>query len=68
MLTLFAQLHGWGMADIAILVILAVVIFGIVAIVVRQAEIPIPPWVWQILGLVLIAIVAILAIKFVVSL
>ncbi len=65
---LFAQLHGWSMADLAIWIVVLVVVFGIVVIVIRQAQIPIPSWIWQILGLVLIAIVAILAIKFVVSL
>ncbi len=66
-LLLFA-ITQWSMTDLAIFFVVLAIIIGIVVIVVRQAGIQIPQWVWQIAGLVILAVVAILAIRFVASL
>jgi hypothetical protein len=42
-------------------------IIGVVIIALNKFGIPIPQWVWQIAGIVLVAVVAIVAIKFLVS-
>lgn len=68
MLASLLAVGGYSLAQIAIFVVVAVVLLGIVIIVTRVAGVPIPPWVWQIVGLCLIAVVAIVAIKFVASL
>jgi hypothetical protein len=58
---------AWGIGHIAIAVVVAVILIGIVIIVVRVAGVPIPSWFWQIIGLVVLGVVAIIAIKFVMS-
>lgn len=65
---LLAAIGAWSMGDLAILVVIAAVLIGIVVIVMHESGIALPPYVWKIAGLVLLAIIAILAIKFVVSL
>lgn len=55
----------WGMSAWAIFVVVALVLLGIVAIVVKATGWTIPAWFYQILGLVALAIVAIAAIRFV---
>jgi hypothetical protein len=57
-----------NIVSLAIYIIIAVVVLGIAWIVVKQAQLPIPQWVWQIIGLVILGVVAILAIRFLVSL
>ena len=59
---------AWSIGQIAIAVVIVIAIIAIVAIFVRVAGIPIPNWVWQILGIVVCAFLVILAIKFVLSL
>ena len=56
------------LVQLAIYIIVAAVVFGIAYIVVKQSGIPIPPWVMSIIGLVVLAVVAILAVRFVASL
>jgi len=68
MLGALLAVGSYSLAQIAIFVVVAVVLLGIVIIVTRVAGVHIPPWVWQIVGLCLIAVVAIVAIKFVASL
>ena len=65
---ILAAIGGYSLVQIAIFVVLLIVMIGIVMIVVKQAGIPIPQYVWSIIGLVILAIVAIVAIKFVASL
>jgi hypothetical protein len=57
-----------SMANIAIAIVVAVVVIGIAMIVVRQSGIVVPPWFWQIVWLVVLAVVAIIAIRFVMTL
>ena len=59
---------SWSWTGIAIGVVLAIVIIGIVWVVIKESGVPIPAWVLKILWLVLLAVVAIVAIKFVASL
>ena len=68
MLTALIAMGGYSLGQIAIFVVVALVLLGIVIIVTRVAGVPIPTWVWQIVGLVVLAIVAIVAIRFVMSL
>lgn len=68
-MTLFAQLRSsYSLADMAIFFVILAVLVGIVLIVIRQSGLAIPQWVLTILGLVVLAVVAILAIRFVASL
>ena len=68
MFTALLAIGGYSLAQIAVFVILAIVVIGIVMIVAKHTGIPIPSWVWQIVGLVILAVVAIAAIRFVMSL
>jgi len=61
-------LAGYSLGQIAIFIVIAFVLLGIVFIVAKQTGVPIPPWVWQIIGLVILAVVAIIAIRFVMTL
>lgn len=65
---MLALIGGYSLVQIAIFIVLLIVVVGIVLIVARTAGIAIPQWVWQIVGLVVLAIVAIVAIKFVAGL
>jgi len=58
----------WGVAAWATFVVVALVLLGIVAIVAKATGWAIPTWFYHILGLVALAIVAIVAIRFVASL
>ncbi len=68
MALLFADVSTWGMSQWAICIVVAVVLIGIVLIVMHEAGVVLPAYMWKIGGLVLLAIVAILAIKFVATL
>lgn len=65
---LFAQAgFTWSLAS---LLIAAIIICGLIAIayiVIKAMGVPIPPWFWQVLGIILIVIVGVLAIKFLMS-
>ena len=63
-----AGFGGYSIGHIAIMVVVALAIIGIVIIAARVFGIPIPQWVWQILGIVVVACVAIVAIRFVMTL
>lgn len=69
---LFAQQmrHGasWSFADIAIAVLIILGILGIVLIVSKVVGFQIPPWVWQILGIVVAVGLGIIAIRFLTNL
>jgi hypothetical protein len=60
--------RGWTIGDIAIAVVIVIAVIAVVAIFVRVAGIPIPQWVWQILGVVVCAFLVILAIRFLLAL
>lgn len=55
---------GMGFGQIAILVIIVLAVCGIVIIAANKFGVPIPPWIWQILGILVVAFVAVWAIKF----
>ncbi len=60
--------RAWGLVDWLIAFVVVAAVIGIVYIALRQFGIVIPDWFKQILLIVLVAVVAILAIRFVVSL
>ena len=63
MTPILAQLAGYGWSHLAIMVVVALIVCGIVCIVIREAKIPVPSWVWAILGLLALGFVAIFAIR-----
>jgi hypothetical protein len=67
-MTLIAQLAGWGFGQLAIAMIIILAVVAIVAIAVRAMNIPVPAWVWQVLGVILVAAVCIVAVRFLLSL
>lgn len=58
---------GWGFGQIAIAVIVLLAVIGIVIVATKVMGVPIPQWVWQIAGIVIVACVAIVAIRFLLS-
>lgn len=60
-------LWGWSFAECAIVLVVALAVIALVAIFVREAKVPIPPWVWQVIGVIILTVVIVLAIKFVAS-
>ena len=63
---LIAQaVHLWSIADWAIFCVVIAILVGIVLIVLKATNTQLPAWAWQIAGLVVLAVVAILAIRFV---
>jgi hypothetical protein len=71
MLALMAQ-HIWpgsgGIVGMAKTIIIIVAVCAVVWIVVKASGLPIPPWVWSILFVILLAVVAIVAIEILASL
>ncbi len=72
--TIFAQVvqgggwRAWGLVDWLIAVIIVCAVVAIVYIALRQFGIEIPAWFKQVLLILVVAIVCILAIRFLVSL
>lgn len=62
MLTMLA--FAGGIPQLLIWAIVVAGCIGIAVIVARVAGIPIPGWFWQILGIILLVVVGVLAIKF----
>ena len=60
-------LMGWGLGEILVLIIVIAALLSIVYVAVDAMGSPIPAWVWKIIGIVIIAFVAIVAIKLVLS-
>jgi hypothetical protein len=60
-------LAGYSLAQLAIGFLLIIGVVGIVVIVARNSGVPIPPWVYQIGGIVILVIVGIIAIKILMS-
>lgn len=58
----------WTFGNIVIAVIVIAGIIGIALVACRVAGIVIPNWVWQILGIVAVVVIAVIAIKFLLSL
>jgi hypothetical protein len=72
MVSMLAEVVGGGRAadpgGILIWIVIIAAAVGIALIALRVFGLVPPPWVWQILGIVACAVVAILAIRFVLSL
>jgi len=56
---------SWGIAQFAIALIIVVAIVAIVMIFLRQAGIPVPGWIWNVVWIVVGAVVCIAAIRFI---
>jgi hypothetical protein len=69
MLLLSQMMAGgaWSIGQIAVAVIIVLALVGIVLIAAKAMGVTIPQWAWQIIGIVVVAFVAIVAIKFVLS-
>ncbi len=59
---------GWSFGGIMIAIIVVLAVLGIAYAVVKYFGIPVPQVVWTILGIVLVAALAIIAIRFLLSL
>ena len=68
MTTLLAQVSGYSLGQLLIAIIVVAACLGIVIVAVRAFGLQIPDWVWSILGIIAVAVVAILALRFVLSL
>jgi hypothetical protein len=55
----------WSFVEIAITLVIVLAVCGLVAIFARVAGFNFPPWVWHVIGIVVAAVVIILAIRFV---
>ena len=67
MLALFAQqavAGGYGVAEVAIFIVIVAALVAVVIVAVKAMDIAIPPWVWHIFGVILVAVVSIVAIRF----
>jgi hypothetical protein len=62
-----AQATGYSIGQIAILIVVLLAVCGLVLVATRQFGIQIPAWLMQVLGIVVVAFVVIVAIKFVLS-
>ena len=65
---LLAQAGGYSFVQLAIFAVIVLAVIALVIVATRQMGIPIPNWVWQVLGIVFTAVVIIVAIRFVASL
>ncbi len=61
-------LRGWSFGEILVAVVILAACIGIVYVAMRQFGVSIPAWAVQIFWIVVVAVVAILAIRFVLSL
>ncbi len=68
MLFALPPIQSWGLVEILIAVVIIAACVGIVYVALRVFGVTIPPWVVQIFWIVVVAIVAIFAIRFVASL
>lgn len=68
MSTLLAQVSGYSFGQILIAIIIVAACLGVTLVAVRAMGLEIPAWVWSILGIIAVAVVAILALRFVLSL
>ncbi len=66
---LLSQVAGWGLVgQIAIAVIVVAAIVAVVFIIIRKMGVAIPDWVIQIFWILVLAVVGVLAIKFLLGL
>ncbi len=66
---LFAGIgHGWSLIDILKGVIVIAAVVGIVLIALKVFGVTLPIWLWQIIGIVAVCIVALVAIDIIIAL
>jgi hypothetical protein len=65
---LLAAYGNWSFGELAIAIIVAIAVVAVVVVFTRAAGVTIPGWLVQILWIVLAAICAILAVRFLLSL
>ena len=63
-----AHYTTWSFVDIVVAIVIVAACIGIMYVALRVFGVTIPPWVIQIFWIVVVAVVAILAIRFVASL
>lgn len=63
-----APIGAWSIGDIVIAIVIIAAIVAVMYIALRQFGVAIPPWVIQIFWICLVAVVAIVAIRFLLSL
>lgn len=71
MSALFAQGRfwvGWGFTELIIAIIVLIAVFAVLAVYLKHSGVQLPPWLVQIFWIVVAAVVAILAIRFLMSL
>jgi hypothetical protein len=59
---------GWALADYAIALVVLLAIVALVYVAARAMGAPLPQWFFQVVGIVVVAVVIIVAIRIVVSL
>lgn len=65
---ILALLFGYSLMELAKWIIIILVVVGVILIVARQAGWQPPAWLWQILGLIALGAVAIIGLRFLLSL
>jgi ethanolamine transporter EutH len=61
-------LAGWSLVDLAIAVVVLAAVVALVYVALRQFGIAIPAWFQQVVWIVIVAVVVVVAIKFIASL
>jgi hypothetical protein len=61
-------LRGWGLGEMLVAVIVIAAVLGITYVAVKAMGLPVPAWTWQIVGILIVAVVAVFAIRVVLSL
>lgn len=68
-MTLVAQIGAsYSISQMAIGLIIIIGVLAIVWVIIKQSGVPIPQWIWTILGILLLVVVGIFAIRFLMSL
>lgn len=68
MTALIAQVAGgYSLVQLAIIFVVVLAVIALVWIFVKNSGVPVPAWVFQVIGIVILAVIIILAIKLVAS-
>jgi hypothetical protein len=63
-----AVVAGWTIADYAIAVVILLAVIALVYVAARAFGTPLPEWFFQVVGIVVVCVIVIVAIRFVASL
>ncbi len=66
--TIALAFAGWGIGEIAVAIIIVAAVVAVVFVALRKFNVAIPEWVVQIFWIMVVAVVCILAIRFLLSL